>query len=123
MSAPRVVADRVKDSTTTEGTGALTLSGTAAVGFQTFNAACGVGPRFAYAISASGSAEWETGEGYLSDATTLVRETCYESSNAGAFVDLSAGTKDVFLTHPAFRVKRAATIGKTLMLKNGTFIP
>jgi hypothetical protein len=38
-------------------------------------------------------------------------------------VSLSAGDKDVFLTHPAFRIKRTPTIGKALMLKNGTFIP
>jgi hypothetical protein len=123
MSAPRVVADRVKDSTTTEGTGALTLSGTAPTGFQSFNDGCGIGPRFDYCISSSGSAEWEVGCGYLSDATTLVRETVYASSNAGAAVSLSAGTKDVFVTISAFREKRSGTIGKVLMLKNGTFIP
>jgi hypothetical protein len=123
MPAPYAVADRTKDVTTTEGTGALTLSGTAPDGFQTFNAAVGVGPYFDYCIASSGSTEWEVGNGYLSDATTLVRETVYASSNAGALVSLSAGDKDVFLTHPAFRVKRAATFGKVLMLKSGTFIP
>ena len=123
MGAPRIVADRVKDSTTTEGSGALTLSGTAPTGFQSFSAGVGVGPRFDYCISSSGSTEWEVGEGYLSGATALVRETVYASSNSGAAVSLSAGAKDVFVTIPAFRAKRSPTIRKSLMLAQGSFIP
>jgi len=88
--------DRVKDTSTTTGTGDLTLSGTAPTGFQTFNATIGQDIMLEYAIS--GGAEWETGFGYLSGATTLVRETVAESSNAHALVNFSAGTKDVFCT-------------------------
>lgn len=89
------VRDRVKESTTTTGTGNITLAG-APTGFQTFNTAFGVGQRFFYTISSSGSAEWETGQGYLSASTTLVRELVKTSSNADAAVSFSAGTKDVF---------------------------
>jgi len=88
--------DRVKDTSTTTGTGDLTLSGAAPSGFQTFNATIGQNIMLEYAIS--GGAEWETGFGYLSGATTLVRSIVAESSNAGALVNFSAGTKDVFCT-------------------------
>lgn len=94
-------ADRVQETTTGTGTGALTLAG-AATGMRTFNAAFGVGPMFAYAIA--GGAEWEVGLGYLSGATTLVRSIVLSSSNANAFVNFSAGTKDVFNTAPAVAI-------------------
>jgi hypothetical protein len=91
-------ADRVKDTTTTTGTGNLTLSGTAPTGFQSFNAAFGLNTRFYYSISSSGGAEWEVGIGYLSASTTMVRDKVRASSNSGNAVNLSAGTKDVFCT-------------------------
>ncbi|MEK9723447.1 MAG: hypothetical protein VW405_08180 [Rhodospirillaceae bacterium] len=116
-------ADRVKDSTTTEGTGNLTLSGSAPTGFQSFNTAFGTDVRFYYAISSSGSAEWEVGVGYLSAATTLVRETVLESSNSDAAVNLSAGTKDVFCTIPSFQVQRALSRTAALLLSKGNFLP
>jgi hypothetical protein len=103
--------DRVKDTTTTTGTGDLTLSGTAPTGFQSFNTAFGVGPQFFYAISSSGS-EWEVGIGRLSASTTLVRVLVTASSNAGAAVNLSSGTKDVFCTIPAYRINDLDTYGK-----------
>lgn len=87
--------DRVKDTTTTTGTGNVTLSGTAPTGFQNFNAAFGTQVRFPYVID-GGTGEWEVGLGYLSASTTLVREVVQSSSNAGAAVNFSAGTKDVF---------------------------
>ncbi len=114
-------ADRVKDSTTTTGTGDLTLSGTAPTGYQTFNAApqIGVGPRFGYSISSVGGSEWETGFGYLSASTTLVRDRVMASSNAGAAVNLSAGTKDVFLTQIAASI---ADLGITMAYVAGSLI-
>ncbi len=91
-------ADRVKDTTTTTGTGDITLSGTAPTGFVAFDDVFAVSDLFTYCISSSGGAEWEVGQGYLSGATTLVRDVIQASSNAGAAVNLSAGTKDVFVT-------------------------
>jgi hypothetical protein len=88
-------ANRVKETSTTTGTGALTLAG-AATGFQSFNAAFGVGPSFRYCCSAG--AEWEVGIGHLSGASTLVRDAVEQSSNANALVSFSAGTKDVVQT-------------------------
>ncbi len=112
-------ADRVKDTTTTTGTGDLTLSGTAPTGYQTFNAGVGVGPRFGYAISSVGGAEWETGFGYLSGSTTLVRSRVMASSNSNAAVNLSAGTKDVFLTQIAASV---ADLAMTMAISSGSLI-
>lgn len=92
-----VVKDRVRENSTTTGTGSLTLSG-AVTGFQTFSTAIGNGNTTYYAI-VSGS-EWEVGLGTVS-AGALSRDTILESSNAGSAVNFSAGTKDVFCTYPA----------------------
>jgi len=95
-----VVKDRVKETTTTTGTGSVTLAG-AATGFQTFNSAIGVSNTTYYCIAGQGTSEWEVGLGTLSASTTLARTTIYASSNAGSAVNFSAGTKDVFVTFPA----------------------
>lgn len=88
--------DRVRDTTTTTGTGNVTLSGTAPTGLVDFNAAFGTNVPFYYTIQGQGSAEWETGVGYLSASTTLVRDRVTASSNSGSAVNFSIGTKDVF---------------------------
>lgn len=94
-----VVADRVKDTTTTTGTGTVTLSGTAPTGFQSF-AAIGDGNTTYYTITLG--AEWEVGIGtYTASGTTLSRDTVLDSSNSGSLVNFSAGTKEVFVTYPA----------------------
>jgi hypothetical protein len=95
-----VLADRVKETTTTTGTGTLTLAG-AATGFQPFST-IGNGNTTYYAISSSSGSEWEVGIGtYTSSGTTLARTTILSSSNSGSAVNLSAGTKDVFVTYPS----------------------
>ena len=89
--------DRIKDTSTTTGTGAVTLSGTAPTGYQTFANRYAVNQIFTYAIV--GTSEWETGEGYLSASTTLVRESPADgSSGLATLVNFSAGSKDVFVT-------------------------
>jgi hypothetical protein len=95
-----VLADRVKETTTTTGTGTLTLAG-AATGFQSFSVIGNANTTY-YAISSSGGSEFEIGIGtYTSSGTTLARTTILASSNAGSAVNLSAGTKDVFVVYPA----------------------
>ena len=96
-----VFFDRVKDMTTTTGTGDITLSGTAPTGYVDLNSAFGVGVEFWYAIVSADESEWEIGQGQLSDAVTLVRSSVQTSSNGGAAVDFSAGTKIVFHTASA----------------------
>ena len=95
-----VVADRIKETTTSTGTGTVTLAG-AATGFQSF-AAVGDGNTTYYTIA--GGSEWEVGIGtYTSSGTTLSRDVILESSNSGSAVNFSAGTKEVFVTYPAER--------------------
>jgi len=96
--------DRVKDTSTTTGTGNITLSGVAPTGYQTFATAYGSGGypsgAFLYCIVDNTSGLWETGTGYLSAATTLVRDANVMdgSSGPGVLVNFTAGTKDVFVT-------------------------
>jgi hypothetical protein len=97
-----VLADRVRETTTTTGTGTVTLAG-AVLGFQTFSA-IGNGNTTYYTIAGIGTSEWEVGIGtYTSSGTTLSRTTVLASSNSGALVNFSAGTKDVFCDYPAGR--------------------
>ena len=92
-----VVKDRVQETTTTTGTGTVTLAG-AVTGFQDFSA-IGDGNTCYYAIT-SGN-DWEVGLGtYTASGTTLSRDTILESSNAGSAITLS-GTSNVFVTYPA----------------------
>lgn len=97
--------NNVQDTTTTTGTGNLTLSGTAPAGCQSFNAGIGVGPSFFYRIENAAQTEWEDGLGHLSASTTFVRDVVYLSSNSNNLVSFSAGTKTV-----------TNTIGKEQML-------
>jgi hypothetical protein len=97
---PLVLKDRVKETSTTTGTGTLTLGG-AATGFQSF-AVIGNGNTTYYAIVDRTSQAWEVGVGtYTSSGATLSRDNVLESSNSGNKVDFGAGTKDVFVTYPA----------------------
>lgn len=97
---PLVLADRVRETTTTAGTGTVTLAG-AVTGYQTF-AAVGNGNTTYYCIAGQGTSEWEVGIGtYTSSGTTLSRDTVLASSAGGAKVTFSAGTKDVFVTYPS----------------------
>lgn len=95
-----ISADRVKESTTTTGTGTLTLAG-AATGFRTFGSVMANGDTCYYAISSASGSEWEVGVGTWNTGGTLSRTTILASSNSNAVVSLSAGTKDVYLTVPA----------------------
>ena len=93
-----VLADRVQETTTTTGTGTVTLAG-AATGYQTF-AAVGDGNSTYYTIE--GGTEWEVGIGtYTTSGTTLSRTTVISSSNSNSLVNFAAGTKNVFVTYPA----------------------
>ena len=97
-----ILHDRVKESTTTTGTGTIDLDG-AIGGFKTFVAGIGTTNRTYYAIVGRTTTEFEIGLGTVTDASTdtLSRDNVISSSNGDAKVSFSAGTKDVFCTLPA----------------------
>ena len=108
-----VLADRVKETTTTTGTGSVTLLG-ASTGYQSFSA-IGNGNNTYYTIAGQGTAEWEVGIGtYTASGTTLSRDTVLSSSNGGSLVSFSSGTKDVFVTQPAGRTVYVGASDKTI---------
>jgi len=97
-----VLADRVKETTATTGTGTVNLAG-AQTGFQTFVAGVGNSNTTYYAIVDGSTGAFEVGIGTVTDASpdTLSRDTILQSSNSDSAVDFSAGAKDVFCTQPA----------------------
>ena len=114
-----VINDRVKETTTTTGTGTVSLAG-AVTGFETFAAGIGNSNTVYYCISHQTAAEFEVGLGTLDgDSSDLARTTVISSSNSDSAVDFSAGTKDVFCTIPASKLifedaNNDATVGRNL---------
>jgi hypothetical protein len=105
-----IVKDRVREVTSTTGTGTITLTA-AVVGFQSFSV-IGDGNQTYYTIVDAATGAFEVGIGtYTASGTTLSRDTVLESSNANALVSFSSGTKDVFVTYPADRSVSQADIG------------
>ena len=97
-----VLNDRVKETTTTTGTGTINLAG-AETGFETFVQGIGNSNTTYYAIVHTSANEFEVGLGTVTDASpdTLSRTTIISSTNSDSAVDFSAGTKNVFCTLPA----------------------
>jgi len=111
-----VLADRVKETTTSTGTTAVTLLG-AATGFQSFSAIGNANVTY-YTIAGQTGSEWEVGIGTYTSATpSLSRDTVLASSNSGSLVNFSAGTKDVWCDYPA---KRAVIGGEGYIENAGT---
>ena len=110
-----VLNDRVKETSTTTGTGTLDLAG-AATGFDTFVAGIGNSNTTYYAIWNQGTTEWEVGLGTVTDAApdTLARSTVISSSNGDAAVNFTSGTKDVFCTLPASKSVYLDASGNTV---------
>ena len=97
-----VINDRVKETSTSTGTGTFDLDG-AVTGFDTFVAGIATGNTTYYAIFEQGTVNWEVGIGTVTDATpdTLSRTTVISSSNSDSLVNFLGGTLDVFCTLPA----------------------
>jgi hypothetical protein len=127
-----VLADRVQETSTTTGTGTITLAG-AVSGYQSFSAVGDGNSTYYGIVNANG--EWENGIGtYTSSGTTLSRATVLSSSNSGSLVNFTAGTKDVFVNYPAERAVFALGAGvnsttgsiyvnKTTITEDTTLIP
>ena len=118
-----VLADRVKETTTTAGTGTVTLDG-AATGFQSF-AVIGNANTTYYTIAGQTSNEWEVGIGTYTSSGTLLARTTVLSNSAGtqpSALSFSAGTKDVFVTYPAEYAVASTNDGTAgqLLTSNGT---
>lgn len=104
-----IVANGAADTTTSTGTGAVTLSNTAqAITINgapavTFAAAFTYGATIAYPITGIGyqisdGTNTETGVGTLTSATNLTRDLVIASSNGGRHVNFIAGSKSVTST-------------------------
>lgn len=119
--------DRVMETSTTTGTGNITLDGPVA-GFQAVVDAVGGGTgagSFPYVIEAVDAdsiptGEWEVGEGELSGGSTMVRRVVYRSSNSNALVSFAAGTKRVFISEAAHS---ARTFGQSYACNRGMDLP
>jgi len=107
-----VVADRIKETSTTTGTGDFTLGG--AVGqYRAFSSVAVNNDQVAYVIVYTNGTEWECGIGTWTTGEVLKRDRVQASSNAGALVNFSAGPKEVFLDvvatlamlHPVDRIQ------------------
>ncbi len=95
-----VIADRVRESSVSTGTGNFTLAG-AVTGYQTFASVMATSDTTYYTIADQGGANWEVGIGTFTSPSTLARTTILSSSNGGSVVTFGAGTKDVFISLPA----------------------
>ena len=127
-----VINDRVKETSTTTGTGTFNLAG-AETGYESFVSGVGTGNTTYYAIELNAANEWEVGIGTVTSGSpdTLSRDTIISSSNSDAAVTFSAGTKNVFCTLPAkktispvmdattFVVTHASTITEDQTLDSG----
>ena len=94
-----VLKDRVKETTTTVGTGSFALAG-AVTGYDSFGQ-IGNGNTTYYAVYLDGGSEWEVGIGTYTAPSTLSRDTILASSNAGSVVTFSAGQKTIWCDYPA----------------------
>lgn len=129
MSELSRLKERVFETSTSTGTGDITLAG-AKTGYQTFNAAYGTGVQFPYTIEDPATGDWEVGMTTLSDASTLVRggsQTVVASSNSNAAVDFGSGIKQVLSASNTrhagqfigqLHANRIAAIGTSLVQHN-----
>ena len=114
------VKDRVKETTTTTGTGTYTLAG-AVTGFETFGS---VGNSNTTYYCCTDGTNFEVGIGtYTSSGTTLARTTILQSSNSDSAVNWSAGTRTIFCTYPADKaVFKDASDDVTLKSSDGAIL-
>ena len=110
-----VVKDRVKETSTSTGTGAISLAG-AQPNFRTFSSVLSNADTTYYAIIDNTNLAFEVGLGtYATSGNTITRTTVLSSSNSNSAVDFSAGTKDVLLTYPADKAVYEESDGSVLI--------
>jgi hypothetical protein len=96
-------ADRVRDTSTTTGSGNILVSANPPSSYITFSAipSIAVNDTFFYGIANQAANEYETGLGTWLGSNTFARTSVFQSSNGNALVNFSAGTKDVFCALPS----------------------
>ena len=114
-----IIADRVRDTTVTTGTGDITVSGTPPVGFVSFSSMLTEDGDCCWACI-EGGAEFEICVLTRVSANVYSRSEIQKSSNAGAAVNFSAGTKKVFLTLPASMV--GPSLGLSMAMLQGAYL-
>ena len=116
-----VINDRVKETTTTTGTGTVNLGG-AETGYESFVSGVGTTNKTFYAIELNSAGEFEVGIGTVTDASpdTLSRDTVISSSNSDAKVNFSAGTKNVFCTLPASRTMSPGMVANNFVVNQSS---
>lgn len=106
-----ILADRVRETTTTSGTGSIYFGG-AATGFSSFSSVLADGSTTYYAMIATAGGQWEVGVGTYTVATnSLARTTVLSSSSANALVNFTSGTKTVIITQPSEKAVYLDTTG------------
>ena len=120
-----VLKDRVKETTTTTGTGSFSLAG-AVTGYDSFGQ-IGSGNTTYYAVYLDGGSEWEVGIGTYTSPSTLSRDTILASSNSGSVVTFSAGQKTIWCDYPAGAAVYASNNGSQTsgqaLKSNGVGVP
>ena len=116
-----IINDRVKETSTTTGTGTLNLAG-AEQGYESFVSGIGTTNKTFYAIENNSAGEFEVGIGTVTDASpdTLSRDTVISSSNSDSKVDFSAGTKNVFCTLPASRTMSPGMVANAFVVNQAS---
>lgn len=105
-----VVADRVQETTTTSGTGTLTLNG-AVTGYKTFGSGIGAGNTTYYTINDPTANVWEVGLGTVGSGT-LSRDTVLSnSSGTTAKISLAGNATNVWCDYPAAKAVYQAADG------------
>ena len=118
-----VINDRVKETSTTTGTGTFNLAG-AETGYESFVSGVGTGNTTYYAIELNAAGEWEVGIGTVTSGSpdTLSRDTIISSSNSDAAVTFSSGTKNVFCTLPAKKTISPVMDATTFVVTHASII-
>jgi hypothetical protein len=118
-----VINDRVKETSTTTGTGTFNLAG-AETGYESFVSGVGTGNTTYYAIELNSANEWEVGIGTVTSGApdTLSRDTIISSSNSDAAVIFSSGTKNVFCTLPAKKTISPVMDATTFVVTHASII-
>ena len=118
-----VINDRVKETSTTTGTGTFNLAG-AETGYESFVSGVGTGNTTYYAIELNSENEWEVGIGTVTSGSpdTLSRDTIISSSNSDAAVNFTSGTKNVFCTLPAKKTISPVMDATTFVVTHASII-